>query len=128
MKLLLDTHTLIWWATSSEKLSLKVLDLLDDRQNDLLLSVASIWEMQIKCQDGKLELGKSLSQLVSNQIANNGLRVLPIEPKHVYALQSLPSIHRDPFDRIMIAQAIVENLLFVSKDSVLGGYPVQQVW
>jgi PIN domain nuclease of toxin-antitoxin system len=128
MKLLLDTHTLIWWATSSEKLSLKVLDLLDDRQNDLLLSVASIWEMQIKCQDGKLELGKPLSQLVSNQIANNGLRILPIEAQHIYALQSLPSVHRDPFDRIMIAQAIVENLLFVSKDSVLGRYAVRQVW
>lgn len=127
MKLLLDTHTLIWWAASSEKFPLKVLSLLDDRQNDLLLSVASIWEMQIKCQDGKLELGKPLSQLVSNQIANNGLRILPIEALRIYALQNLPLVHRDPFDRIMIAQAIVENLLFVSKDLVLGEYPVQQV-
>jgi PIN domain nuclease of toxin-antitoxin system len=61
-------------------------------------------------------------------IKNAGLTILSIEPRHVYQLQTLPDVHRDPFDRIMIAQAIVENLLFVSKDSVLGGYPVQQVW
>jgi PIN domain nuclease of toxin-antitoxin system len=128
MRLLLDTHALIWWASSSEQLPKKVLDLLEDADNRLFLSVASIWEMQIKCQNGKLELGKPLAQLVSNQQVSNGLKILLVEPSHVYALQGLPDVHRDPFDRIMIAQAIVEDLGFVSADRVLNGYPVRQIW
>ncbi|WP_166281765.1 type II toxin-antitoxin system VapC family toxin [Lyngbya confervoides] len=128
MRLLLDTHALIWWISSSEQLPQQVLDLLEDSDNPLFLSVASIWEIQIKCQNGKLELGKPLAQLISNQQANNGLAILLIEPAHVYALQGLPDVHRDPFDRIMIAQAIMENLAFVSADRVLSGYPVRQVW
>jgi PIN domain nuclease of toxin-antitoxin system len=128
MRLLLDTHALIWWASSSEQLPKKVLDLLEDADNRLFLSVASIWEMQIKCQNGKLELGKPLAQLVSNQQVSNGLKILLVEPSHVYALQGLPDVHRDPFDRIMIAQSIVEDLGFVSADHVLSGYPVRQIW
>lgn len=128
MRLLLDTHALIWWVSSSEQLPKPVLDFLEDAENHLFLSVASIWEIQIKCQNGKLELGKPLAQLISNQQASNGLTVLLVEPSHVYALQNLPDVHRDPFDRIMIAQAIVEDLAFVSGDRVLSGYPVRQVW
>jgi PIN domain nuclease of toxin-antitoxin system len=128
MRLLLDTHALIWWVSSSEQLPKKVLDLLEDADNRLFLSVASIWEMQIKCQNGKLELGKPLAQLVSNQQVSNGLKILLVEPSHVYALKDLPDVHRDPFDRIMIAQAIVEDLGFVSADHVLSGYPVRQIW
>jgi PIN domain nuclease of toxin-antitoxin system len=128
MRLLLDTHALIWWASSSEQLPKKVLDLLEDADNRLFLNVASIWEMPIKCQNGKLELGKPLAQLVSNQQVSNGLKILLVEPSHVYALQGLPDVHRDPFDRIMIAQAIVEDLGFVSADRVLNGYPVRQIW
>jgi PIN domain nuclease of toxin-antitoxin system len=128
MRLLLDTHALIWWVSSSEQLPKKVLDLLEDADNRLFLSVASIWEMQIKCQNGKLELGKPLAQLVSNQQVSNGLKILLVEPSHIYALKDLPDVHRDPFDRIMIAQAIVEDLGFVSADHVLSGYPVRQIW
>jgi PIN domain nuclease of toxin-antitoxin system len=128
MRLLLDTHALIWWVSSSEQLPKKVLDLLEDADNRLFLSVASIWEMQIKCQNGKLELGKPLAQLVSNQQVSNGLKILLVELSHVYALKDLPDVHRDPFDRIMIAQAIVEDLGFVSADHVLSGYPVRQIW
>jgi len=128
MRLLLDTHTLIWWATASENLPRTVLDLLEDGQNDLLLSVVSVWEIQIKCQSGKLQLSKPLPQLITNQQANNGLKILSIALAHVYALQTLPDIHRDPFDRIMIAQAVVENLPFVSTDSVLDSYPIQRIW
>jgi PIN domain nuclease of toxin-antitoxin system len=128
MRLLLDTHVFMWWVSSSEQLPQQVLDLLEDSENLLFLSVASIWEIQIKSQNGKLELGKPLAQLISNQQANNGLAILLIEPAHVYGLQGLPDVHRDPFDRIMIAQAIVEDLAFVSGDRVLSGYPVQQLW
>ena len=128
MRLLLDTHTLIWWSTSSENLPERVLGLLEDPQNDLLLSIASVWEMQIKWQRGKLKLGKPLSELIANQQANNELKILPIALPHVFALQSLPDLHRDPFDRIMIAQTMVENLPFVSCDVVLDGYSIQRLW
>ena len=102
--------------------------MLTDDNNDLFLSIASIWEMQVKLQTGRLMLRFPLSLLIDEQIKNAGLTILSIEPQHVYHLQTLPNVHGDPFDRIMIAQAIVENLLFVSKDSVLGQYSVQQVW
>jgi PIN domain nuclease of toxin-antitoxin system len=128
MRILLDTHTLIWWATSSASLPERVLELLDDRENELLLSIASVWEIQIKCQSGKLQLGKPISQLIANQQAANSLIILPIELSHVYALQQLPAVHRDPFDRIMIAQSVVENLPFASVDSMFDRYPVQRIW
>jgi PIN domain nuclease of toxin-antitoxin system len=128
MRLLLDTHTLIWFDSEPDQLSDACRSILADPNNSLVLSIASIWEMQIKCQAGRLNLRMPLSRLIDEQSQNNGLEILPIKAQHVYELQNLPDVHRDPFDRIMIAQAIVENLLFVSKDSVLGGYPVQQVW
>ena len=128
MRLLLDTHTLIWWATEPERLPSRIFNFLTEPTNELLLSVASIWEMQIKCQSGKLNFGRPLSQLILNQQVQNGLNVLPVEPSHIYALQSLPDVHRDPFDRIMIAQAIVEDLSFVSADSACRQYPVPTLW
>lgn len=128
MRLLLDTHTLIWFDSEPSQLSAVCRSMLADRSNSLILSIASIWEMQVKCQAGRLNLRVPLSRLIDEQSQNNGLEILPIQPQHVYALQKLPDVHRDPFDRIMIAQAIVENLLFVSKDSLVSQYPVQQVW
>ena len=128
MRLLLDTHTLIWWATSSEKLSQSGLDLLTNLDNRLFFSIASVWEMQIKCQIGKLKLGKSVQELIVNQQNNNNLHILPIELAHVYALGNLPDVHRDPFDRIIVAQAVVESLPILSIDSLLDGYPIQRIW
>ena len=84
--------------------------------------------MQIKLHAGRLSLRLPLSGLIDEQIPNAGLEILPIEPQHIYELQNLLPIHWDPFDRIMIAQAIVEGLSFVSKDSVLAGYFIQYVW
>ncbi len=128
MRLLLDTHTLIWWATSSEKLSQTGLDLLTNLDNRLFLSIASVWEIQIKCQIGKLKLGKSVQELIINQQNNNNLHILPIELTHVYALENLPEVHRDPFDRIIVAQAVVESLPILSIDSLLDSYPIQRIW
>jgi PIN domain nuclease of toxin-antitoxin system len=128
MKLLLDTHTFIWWATSSDKLSSNVLALLTNADNQLILSLASVWEMQIKCQIGKLQLGKSVPTLVANQQEHNHLLVLPIELSHVYALENLPGVHKDPFDRIIIAQAVVENLPIITIDILFDRYPVVRMW
>ncbi|MDO9303603.1 MAG: type II toxin-antitoxin system VapC family toxin [Anaerolineales bacterium] len=93
----------------------------------LLLSVASIWEMQIKSQLGKLQLRMPLPELIREQ-QGNGLEVLPVEPSHIFALDSLPNHHKDPFDRLLIAQAIVEGAALVSADPLVKQYPVSVEW
>ena len=105
MKLLLDTHIFIWWADQPEKLSQVALSALEDEANELLLSVASVWEMQIKIQLGKLKISLPLSELIKNQQESNGLTVLPVALPHVLALNTLPFHHKDPFDRLLIAQS-----------------------
>jgi PIN domain nuclease of toxin-antitoxin system len=107
MRLLLDSHTLIWWTIFPERLSEKVSDLLADSSNDLLLSVASIWEMQIKVQLGKLKLDLPLPDLIESQKQTNNLQILPIELTHIWSLDGLPHHHRDPFDRILITTEVV---------------------
>ena len=128
MRLLLDTHTFLWWDTAPEKLSKTALALCRDPSNILLLSVASIWEMQIKFQLGKLSLALPLRQIVMDHQQSNRIEILPIAVEHILALQDLPSHHRDPFDRLLAAQAIVENAVFVSSDPVFRRYPVTVRW
>jgi PIN domain nuclease of toxin-antitoxin system len=128
VKLLLDSHVLIWWASSSEKLSERVYSLINDTNNTLVFSIASVWEIQIKLQLGKLNLNSSLPVLIENQQRVNNLQLLPIELTHIYALTNLPNHHRDPFDRLLIAQANVEQVPIVSVDSVFDNYPIQRLW
>ena len=128
MKLLLDTHTFIWWDNEPDKLSPKVIDLCQDQNNRLILSVVSIWEIQIKSQLGKLTLNHSLADLVEGQQHANQIEILPIELTHVLALNKLPSHHKDPFDRLLIAQANTENAFLLSKDAVFSAYSVNVLW
>ena len=127
MKLLLDTHTFVWVDSEPEKLSKRVQDLCIDSENELLLSVASIWEMQIKNQLGKLQLKIPLPEMIRQQ-QENGIEILPVEPAHIFALDSLPNHHKDPFDRLLVAQAIVEEAVLVSADPLIKQYPVSVEW
>lgn len=128
MKLLLDTHAFIWMFDEPEKLSPKALAALADPGNDLILSAASVWEMQIKIQLGKLKFTVPLRELVESQKQTNGVHVLPVELGHVLALDALPAQHKDPFDRLLIAQANVEDAFLVSGDPVFSSYPVNLLW
>jgi PIN domain nuclease of toxin-antitoxin system len=128
MRLLLDTHTFLWWSSKPEKLPARVLALCEDGQNELFLSVASIWEMQIKHQAGKLALHLPLENLVSGQAQRNAIQILPIEAVHVLGIFALPDVHKDPFDRLLIAQANVERMVLLSGDGVFSHYPVWIVW
>jgi PIN domain nuclease of toxin-antitoxin system len=128
MKLLLDTHVLVWWSSSLERLSTNVYDLITDPTNTLMFSIASVWEIQIKYQLGKLNLSSQLPNLIESQQRINKLQILPIELSHIYALDGLPNHHRDPCDRIVIAQTIVENIPLLSVDTVFDAYPVQKIW
>lgn len=128
MKLLFDTHTFIWWDSQPNQLSQTALALLQDRSSILLLSVVSIWEMQIKLQVGKLTLNRALVEIIESQKKINQIEVLPVKLDHVLALDSLPLIHKDPFDRLLVAQANVENAALVSGDPIVAQYSVNIIW
>jgi PIN domain nuclease of toxin-antitoxin system len=128
MKLLLDTHTFIWWDSELDKLSPRVLALCQDQTNIVLLSVASVWEMQIKLRLGKLKLDLPLGEVIESQQQINNIKILPVTLAHVLALQSLPAHHGDPFDHLLIAQANVEDAALLSSDRVFAKYPIRLIW
>lgn len=125
--MLLDTHTFIWWDTEPTKLAVPILEKLEDENNQIFLSLVSIWELQVKAQLGKLTLREPLPVVVEHQQAN-GIQILLISLAHVLALDALPLHHRDPFDRLLIAQSIVDGLTLVSGDSMFTRYSVPLLW
>lgn len=129
MRYVLDTHTFLWMDDQFDRLSERVSALVQDRSNELFLSYASIWEIQIKLGIGKLRFSVPLEQKIKEQRAKNGLQLLRINLTHLYQLGKLPaSDHRDPFDRLLIAQAIHEGLPILSADPQFRKYPVRVVW
>jgi PIN domain nuclease of toxin-antitoxin system len=130
VKLLLDTHTFLW-ATGRQQFALlpqATKEVLEDGTNTLLLSVASIWELAIKISIGKLQLRESVSDLVRFQQANSSIQLLAITLAHIELIETMPFHHKDPFDRLLIAQAQVENLTVVSVDSAFDPYGVKRLW
>jgi PIN domain nuclease of toxin-antitoxin system len=128
MKLLLDTHVFIWLASDPDKLSDKAKEAILSQTNQLYVSLVSLWEMQIKSQLGKLALDVPLSALWHDQKAMNQIELIPILAEHIWELESLPHLHRDPFDRLIIAQAIKESFIIVSADTAITQYPVTTIW
>jgi PIN domain nuclease of toxin-antitoxin system len=128
MNLLLDTHILIWLIDGSEKLNQTARYAIEDENNSLYLSIASLWEITIKTSLGKLELGIPLEQITTNFILPSGFKILPIHLSHLLVLKDLPFHHRDPFDRMLISQAISESLTLVSEDRAFGDYTVKTLW
>ncbi|WP_370583149.1 MULTISPECIES: type II toxin-antitoxin system VapC family toxin [Microcystis] len=102
--------------------------ILEDRNNLLFLSLVSVWEIQIKVQLGKLNLDISLSEIVKDRTKINDVQILPLKLSHIWTLDTLPYYHKDPFDRLLISQAITENLIIRGVDSVFDSYPVQKIW
>ena len=128
MRFIMDTHTFIWWSSNPSKLSSKVFNLIQDQSNDIYVSVASIWEMQIKLQLGKLMLKIPLLDIIEKERSINNVSILPIVLSHVLELSALPNFHKDPFDRILIVQAAVEKAILLSKDTTLKKYPIKIIW
>jgi len=128
MKFLLDTHAFIWWDSDPTKLPPSILALCQDSANTLFVSVASVWEMQIKIQLGKLKLTVPLAEIIERQQHTNQIEILPVNLSHVLALDSLPSHHKDPFDRLLIAQAQVEGAALLSGDAIMAQYPIVVQW
>ena len=125
MKLLLDTHVFLWLNDSPEKLTDAARQACEDPRNSLHLSLASAWEIQIKQQLGKLQLEAPWQDMIKTQQRDNDLAIVPVELAHVEALANLPPAHRDPFDRMLIAQALTEGMTIVTLDTAFKEYPAQ---
>ena len=124
MRFLLDTHVWLWMIAERERFSVEVAALLENSANDLLLSAVSSWEIAIKHSVGKLTLPAPPAKYVPEQIAKTGVTPLPVEHSHALRVASLPPHHRDPFDRLLVAQAMSEKLTLVTRDEVFGRYGV----
>ena len=128
MKLLFDTHAFIWWDSDQSKLSETALSLCEDPRNSLLLSVVCVWEIQIKAQLGKLSLERPLGELIAAQRERNAIELLPISLDHALGLDDLPLHHRDPFDRLLMSQARIEEAVLLTCDSKILRYDVPTRW
>jgi PIN domain nuclease of toxin-antitoxin system len=127
MRLLLDTHTFLWFIDDNPRLSPRAKALLES-DADLLLSVGSLWEIAIKVGVGKLTLAQPLGVFVPRQLADNEIGMLPISLAHLGVVSTLPFHHRDPFDRLLIAQAMIEQVSIVSADTAFDAYSVARLW
>jgi PIN domain nuclease of toxin-antitoxin system len=127
MKLLLETHSFLWWDNEPNKLSTAALAAIVDPANSVYLSVVSVWEIVIKSSIGKLTLTSPLADRIARQEAN-GVQILPANLSHVLAVGALPMIHKDPFDRLLVAQTNVEGFDLVSDDQLLDGYAIRRLW
>ena len=129
MRILLDTHTFLWLVEGdSDQLSERVQKFLQDEETIAILSIASLWELAIKSSIGKLTLSLPFAEYVQRYILDAEAEILPMLPAHTVAVSHLPFHHRDPFDRILIAQSLAENIPIISRDAVFDDYSVQRIW
>lgn len=128
MNLLADTHAFIWTFSNTKMLSAAAVKEFKKSSNQIFLSVASVWEMQIKIKLGKMVFNDTLENIINEQRAVNNIQILPINLSHALYLENLPLHHKDPFDRLLISQAIVENMTMVSADTNFGKYHVNLLW
>jgi len=124
MKYLTDTHIFLWWITDNPRLSEHVRKAVASPENEIFLSSASTWEMVIKSSVGKLSLPSSPDLFIRKQLALNDIKILNVTIEHTFALLKLPMIHKDPFDRILIAQANAENLIIITDDVLIKKYGI----
>jgi PIN domain nuclease of toxin-antitoxin system len=128
VRLLLDTHAFLWWVEGEPALGRRARAAVADPDNEVFLSIASCWELAIKLSLGKLRLNEDIERFIPEQLTRNGFALLGVEFRHVARVADLPFHHRDPFDRLLVAQALQDDLAIVSVDRVLRKYGVTVVW
>ncbi len=128
MKYLLDTHVFLWWITSDDQLTKKVAKIIADGGQEIFFSAASCWEIAIKAKLGRLTLPKKPDIFIADQLAINSVQSLPILASHALHVFNLPGFHRDPFDRIIVAQAQLEGMPIITSDPLIAKYDVKTVW
>lgn len=128
MRILLDTHVLLWWLSDPQRLNTKARRLLEDEENEVLLSSISVFEIVVKTGLGKLQLQEPPEELIERVVREQALVPLSIRHDHALAVASLPPIHADPFDRLLIAQSLVESIPLLTADAVFRSYELDMVW
>jgi PIN domain nuclease of toxin-antitoxin system len=128
VKILIDTHVFLWWITDTGPLSKRARNIFEEGSNRLFLSVASAWEMAIKWSLGKLTLSEPFEIFLPDQLSQNAIELLPVQLNHVLRVSSLPKIHRDPFDRLLVAQGIAEDLPILTNDTKIKSYAAKTIW
>jgi PIN domain nuclease of toxin-antitoxin system len=128
MKVLLDTHAFLWLIAGDDRLSENARNIFLNEENRLFFSAAGLWELCIKKSLGKLSLERGWFQTIQKEMALNTIQWLPIEMAHCIEVARMPFYHRDPFDRMLIAQAIVENMQLLSRDTRLSDYAIERIW
>jgi PIN domain nuclease of toxin-antitoxin system len=124
----LDTHAFLWWITEDRRLSARAREVMTDGGNSLLFSAASGWEIAIKANLGRISLLTPIDRFLSEQLQRNGIGTLPIEMRHALRVHAIPLLHRDPFDRLLVAQAQLEKLRILTSDPQIAQYDVETLW
>ncbi|CAB3389599.1 type II toxin-antitoxin system VapC family toxin [Kyrpidia spormannii] len=128
MKTLLDTHVFLWWITDDGRMSKRARAIIQDTRNELYLSAASAWEIAIKAALGRIRVYEDLDRFMTQQMNENGIVDLPVEILHALGVYGLPDLHRDPFDRLLVAQAIQEGMPIITADEWIKRYDVETIW
>ncbi len=128
MRVLLDTHAFLWWINDDARLSEGAQEIFSDGDNELLFSAASGWEMAMKVGLGRMTVTGTLGTYLTTHLAENAIGVLPISVSHAVGVTELPDLHSDPFDRLLVSQAILEKLPILSADPEISRYPVEIIW
>lgn len=128
MKLLLDTHAFLLWIGDDARLSISAREAIADPGNDVAFSVASAWELAIEMAHGRFEADGELGDFLGEHLRLNSFRLLPVSLEHAVSVATLPHFHRDPFDRMLVAQAAVEGMTLVSRNPQIGKYEVPLLW
>ena len=126
--MIVDTHALLWLSERTSEVPAHARAVVDDERHEVFVSIVSAWELAIKVSLGKLVVEPTVQDFMQRALSSGRIRLLPISLEHVHCVQSLPRHHRDPFDRMLIAQAMVENASVVSADAAIDQYGVQRVW
>ena len=125
---LIDTHVFLWWITDSQEITQRVRAIIENEDNEILLSAASGWEIAIKTRLGRLRLPKKPDAFVLQQMTLNNITPLAVTMAHALYVHNLPDIHRDPFDRLLVAQSLLENAPIITRDAEIARYQVKVVW
>lgn len=128
MDILIDTHTFLWFIEDNYKLSKNAKEIIENENNRKFLSVASVWELGIKYSLGKIQFAPNFNDFIDEQLVVNNIVLLPIKLTHIKIVAELTLHHKDPFDRLIIAQAIAENLPIISIDNIFDSYPIKKIW
>jgi len=128
MRVLLDTHAFVWLTSGDRRLSALARRIVEDRNNDTYVSIVSCWEIAIKVSLGRLEVAAPLAELFTDEIEGNGMTLVTVERSHLLELTKLPLAHKDPFDRLLAAQARIANLALISNDQAMDAYGISRIW